>query len=66
MRQGVVPTADQALKDSRSEPDCTRSLPAPPTASTAGAPGSAARGTTTSSRGTSKRHVLSRPQVNHS
>nr|CAI5836243.1 unnamed protein product [Callosobruchus analis] len=63
MRQGVIPIADPALKDSRSEPDCTRSLTAPPVASTAGAPGSAARGATVTTRGTSRRHVLSRPQV---
>ncbi|KAJ8918331.1 hypothetical protein NQ315_008024, partial [Exocentrus adspersus] len=30
MRQGVVSSADAALKDSRSEPDCTRPLVAPP------------------------------------
>ncbi|XP_015835650.1 pleckstrin homology domain-containing family G member 5 isoform X2 [Tribolium castaneum] len=30
MRQGVVSTTDPALKDSRSEPDCTRPLLAPP------------------------------------
>lgn len=30
MRQGIVPTTDSALKDCRSEPDCTRPLPAPP------------------------------------
>lgn len=32
MRQGVVSTTDPALKDSRSEPDCTRPLLVPPTA----------------------------------
>lgn len=30
MRQGIPPSGDQALKDSRSEPDCTRPLLVPP------------------------------------
>lgn len=57
MRQGSVSAADAALKDSRSEPDCTRSLLTPtiisrdpPTPTNAAPP-------------PARKHMLSRSQV---
>lgn len=56
MRQGAIPSTDPALKDSRSEPDCTKPLLAPPIHLPTEA-------SVVSEMPSSKRHTLSRSQV---
>lgn len=59
MRQGVTTTTDAALKDSRSEPDCTRPLLVPPI----GASNSTSPTPQTRDVPAARRHMLSRSQV---
>ncbi|KAG5861863.1 hypothetical protein JTB14_029291 [Gonioctena quinquepunctata] len=55
MRQGVVSSADAALKDARSEPDCTRPLLVPAVSQEATTPTAAVPAV--------RKHMLSRSQI---
>ncbi|XP_072388521.1 uncharacterized protein [Diabrotica undecimpunctata] len=58
MRQGVVSSVDVALKDSRSEPDCTRPLPVPSACQEPSTP--------TTNVTPARKHMLSRSQKSSS
>lgn len=58
MRQGTVSTTDTALKDSRSEPDCTRPLLAPPAVKNESSPSP-----TAAEVPPARKYMLSRSQV---
>ncbi|XP_066258514.1 pleckstrin homology domain-containing family G member 5 isoform X2 [Euwallacea similis] len=69
MRQSVVSTADSALKDSKSEPDCTRPILPPPGAlpsSNAASDNSAVVATQQQAQSAARKHMLSRSQKSSS